>query len=855
MGTTHQRVCDGVSASALGRAVLALAPVCAFGLLASSCQPGGITIRVLLTEGSDAQLHDLFYASVTATRVETGPDEDEREAPEQRTGSGTSLDDLALRDLPSGPWQFRIEAFDEEYRLLLQGQTQQVEVARGEETTVNVILAPPESIMPLPLVSGLAEAETIASRYGLTATTAPDRDGRAVVVVAGGGDGLVEATRDAWIYHPEQVAFERIAQMRCPRSGHSAIPLDLSDGAHVVLLAGGGAAPCEGGAGRTSANSMEVFDPASGAFRFFDPEWDFSPDLSGAQVVPLAGGRFFLLADGMAWDLDIEHPEQVVEILDHPMPGTSQRIVPLDQERRVAVVGARSDELTVMVFDEGGICGHSSLNQVVEEGFSVTALPSGRLLVMSGDQWWVVITSECHVVSSELFRGTHAPPRLHHTTTALDDQRLLVVGGQQDDSVGQASIFLPESLSSIAQFIRPGPLATHRGTGHAVAALPDGTALILGGGGGAEVFNPRRGAGEIVGAFDGRYRIEDDDLTRMVLVVDSTDDGGRLRRTLAETALNMLARPLGVELVPAVGSAIGVVSSDRGVLRFRADDCDPGPREWGWEYCLTSEDAVPDAFEGVIPGDEPGLEGTLQCRIVDSGWSPDRDRCPVRQHLAVVSGLMGQLETGAGHYVESLGLHPGSLVFVLAVAGEDCSEDPGYHGPDVEFDPYGCHRSDGLIDPEALAQRILDFSRDRYRIEVVVLYGAPYEEFCALPSRFERLVDALGDQGYAFSACNADEQDEASARVQNVARALAYRTVCLQPGASFAPRTCQVYASWKENEEEWIVPRVFSRDWSFLPEAAECAQTEGASWDAFELTTTCGGAPDGLFQRFYYLCW
>jgi hypothetical protein len=832
-------------------AFLVLAPSLLVAVL-SACQPGGVTITVFIPDEVEVLVRDVRTAAVTAERVDHATDDEGREAPERRTASAGSLEELALRDLPPGRWRFRIDAYDHASRLLLQGATQGIDVARGEETVIVMVVARPESIVPLPVRWGRAEADVIARRSGLSLTVIPGHEEESDVLVAGGADGTAVATRDAWIYHPDQVRFAPIQPMRCPRSGHAAIRLDGGGGA-VVLLAGGGSTPCEGGAGRTPANSMEIYDHATGLIRFYDPEWAYSPDLSSAQVVPLSGSRFFLLADGGAWILDIDHPEQVIETWDSErrMPGQQLRAVALDGERRVAVVGAQDDEVTVMVFDEGGLCGHSVLDQTVAEGFSVTALPSGRLLVISGGEWWVVITSECHVVSSELFRGTHSPARRSHTATALADQRILVVGGQEGDVEGQASVFLPESLTSTAQFMRPGSAARHRGSGHAVAALPDGTALIVGGDGGAEIYNPRRGTGEIVDAFDGRYRIEHDALTRVVFVVDSTDDGGRVRDALADTATNMLARPLGEEFVPAAGSAVGVLSSDRGVLRFQADDCEPGPREWGWDICATGD--PPDRLPGVIPGEEQALEDTLRCRIEHTGAADGVERCPVRQHLAVVSGLMDQLEENEGGLEQDLGPDPGSLLIVLATAGEDCSEDPELAGSEIDFDPYGCHLAEGLIAPTVLAARILSFSR--FRIEVVVLYGSPYEEFCGLTERFGQLVDALGDHGYAFSVCHADELDETSARVQNVARALAYRSVCLQPGAWSPAETCHVYASWQDNEVEWIVPRIPSTDWSHAADVASCIQPDGETWGALELTDACAGARDGQFQRFYYLCW
>lgn len=829
-------------------------------LLFGACDAGGVTIVVLPAEYSVGRLEVVASARLTATRVIVSDTASEETTIEERTDTKVSLSELSLQDLSPAWWTFLLEAYDRNGELILQGETVPVEVVRGEDITVRIVLAPPESVVPVPLVGGHEAAGDISARRNLSATTFTNSAGATRVLVAGGSVGGGTATHEAWEYHPVRLVFEPVEQMHCFRAGHSAARLDHREHGQVVLLAGGGDVPCGGGAGRTSANSMEFYVPGRRSFEFFDPEWDFSPNLSNAQVVALGGSRFFLVADGNAWVLDLEHPSRVEVVRSTSIPGELHRAVALGEASRTAVLGVRASTSSVLVFEEPGLCGESSLDQHFDEGYSLTALPSDRLLVISGSQWWVVMTNDCRVVSNWVFRGTDPMSRDFHTATLLRDQRVLIVGGQADEREGITAFFVSESLtSSNIQFMRRGPHARHSGRGHAVSALPDGTALIVGGGIGAELFNPHRGVAEVVGAFDNEDRVRGENLSRVVLAIDTTADGEPLRQSLALAAYGMLARPLGEEFTPALGSSVGVISTDRGAYRFVAEQCASAPLQPEWYLCPYPEEygLSDDDLQPLLPGSRGDLESLLRCRIAEVGGdAPPEERCPIRQPLGVVSAFMDQLEAGAGSLDLSYGNDPGSMLFILAVAGEDCSEDPMYRGPDIEFNPYTCDEADGLISPIELAGRVKEFTRENYRIEVIVLYGALYAEFCQLQNRLREFVDHLDDQGYAFSACDEEELAETTAIVQNTARSMAYRYACLPTGATAMAESCQVYSHWEDESGEWTVPRPYSTDWSFVVQPPECIHPESdEARDAIRMTTTCEGAPAGLFKRFFYVCW
>lgn len=837
-----------------------------FLFVAASCDVGGVTIRVVPAEGVDLSSPEIASLWLTATEERAG----ERR---ERTSTAASLTELRVKDLEPGWWSFRVEGFDRDGGLRLRGETVPVRVARGEHVTISLVLAPPETIVPLPVQAGREANEEIAETYGLSATSLIDHEGREVVLVAGGGDREGRAGRSAWLYRPDLLAFEAVEPLSCPRAGHSATAVELSEGRQVVLLAGGApgsdnAVPCEGGAGRTLANSMEIFDPETRAFRFFDPQWDFAPDLSRAVVAPIATGKAILQAKTQVWLLDLERPADSRQIATLESPWENRRAISLSGGTHVALVGAQRNKTSIMVFNEQERCAERTLDPTFSAGTSVTALPNDQILALDGDQWWVVITSGCYVVSSEMFRGIHGPRRYDHRVTKLADGRFLAVGGTEGEG-SRTSLFVPSSWDGAeaperrparkreAHCLRPGPETEHGGGGHAVAGLPDGTALIVGGGARTELYNPWEDRQEIVEIFDGGEAVEAGNRSRVVMVVDGTESGQRLRSLVSGVATNMLPRPAGGEFDPAPWSAIGVISTDRGAVQFSGEAwCDDHPPDWAWSRCWSNDQLTPDEASSWIEGGDPRLEALLPCRIVDAGWEDDGQRCRVRQPLAVVSGFLDQLEAGEGELVGGLDGELDSLLFVLAVAGEDCSEAPEAEARDLEFNSNTCHPEAELIDPEALAGRIADLTRERIRVEVVVLFGSELEEFCSLSPRLEWFVEALGDQGYAFSACNAEEADESSGLIQNVARSLTYRTACLEPGATSPPETCQVYVRWEDDAEIWSAPRELGEAWSFEPDwAPECAPYPGAVGDALRLSRTCPGAPEGRFQSFLYHCW
>jgi hypothetical protein len=819
------------------------------------CDTGGtITLRPVLADGTEELLSEVVALWLTATTVST--DNDGGASAEARSSTATTLSELSIQDLQPGRWIFRIDAWDADHQLVLQGQTIPMEVVKGEETLVTLILAPPEGVASLPLIEGHDESALIASRWDLSATTVTDHSGRAMALIAGGRDQNDRKMSEAWIYRPDTLTIERVGPMSCPRSGHTAVVVSLENGRQAVLIAGGGDEACNAGAGRTTANSLELFIPETNTFRFFDPEWHYAPDLSRATLARLQGSKVLLIVEDEVWLLDVDRPGDFQQFGPLGALGAVRQAVTLGTGGRVAVVESQRGGAKVMIFQEDGHCNWEQgqmLDEVFDQDAAVSALTqSGRIFLIKNDQWWVIITNGCHVASSEVFRGVIRTPRIHPTATELQDERVLIVGGLEDG--GETAILVPERLTPIGPVVHRGATALHTGTGHAVAALPDGTALIVGGGVGAELFNPARDQPEIVGTFDSEQQSVEGDFAQVVMVVDGTGEGERLRELMSTAVSAMLARPLGNEFVPATGTSVGVMSSDRGALRFRTDRCEPGPLPWTWSKCWSD----PEETSGMVDAGTADIDTLLPCLVLDADRtaSGDETGCPVRQPLAVMSAFMEQLAANRGELDFALGYDPGSLLFVLAVAGDDCSEAPDFRGPEIDFDPYTCNQADGLIDERELAEAILEFSRDNFRVEVVLLYGAAFEEFCALPERLGRFVAALGDQGHVFPACNDEEADDASLLVQNVARSLAYRETCLEPRATDPPHTCQVYVRWEDDDEIWLAPREVGVDWSYIShETLKCTTEEGEIQDALIISPRCSGAPEGLFRHFLYLCW
>jgi hypothetical protein len=80
--------------------------------------------------------------------------------------------------------------------------------------------------------------------------------------------------------------------------------------------------------------------------------------------------------------------------------------------------------------------------------------------------------------------------RARHAATVLAAGRILVTGGIDGSGAPSTAteIFDP-SIGAEGDFVPTAPLGSAR-AGHAVVPLCDGTFLVVGGGAGAEVYNP-----------------------------------------------------------------------------------------------------------------------------------------------------------------------------------------------------------------------------------------------------------------------------------------------------------------------------------------------------------------------------
>ena len=516
--------------------------------LVSGCAGEVRVEAVLPADVDDGTLAEVRSFEIVATEGSSGT---------ERVASSTQVGKLSIPDLSEGRWTFFLEATDASGRVLLQAEAGPLAVTRSGEATVRAVLAPVESIVRLP--AGGAAADEIAQLQGLSATTFSADLGAALVLIAGGdaGDG---PTRQAWVYDPARVAFEAVGRMRCPRAGHAATTVAIGDGREAVLVAGGGSEPCGTGASSaTAANSIELFDPDNRSFDVLEVGWHSRPpDLSSAQLAPLApldSRRVILSADGEIWVLDLDRPAAWQELPDAEADVSDGRLAADPSTGAVAIVG----DARIGLFDLfGNYCGSTERAGALA-GTPVTAAVhwGSRLFVAEGMDWSLLeVRADCSL-TDDLYQGDLARGAAGATTTALGDGRILIVGGAAAAGAADTELLLPACGRSTVPLLRPGPAARHTGSGHAAAALPDGSALILGGGAEAELFSPLRLRPRPTGnscwwpeqtsRFDREARPDLNEKNRIVVVMDATPAAASLREDLGQRARNMMPRQEGLD--------------------------------------------------------------------------------------------------------------------------------------------------------------------------------------------------------------------------------------------------------------------------------------------------------------------
>jgi hypothetical protein len=841
----------------MGSLSLSRGAACALLLVAAGCGAGEVTVEAIVPAGvSDDDLGRVRLFRVVASEGASG---------EVREASADAVGPLSIGGLPDGRWTFRLEASDEADRVLLQAKAGPVTVTRRGTTAVRALLAPVEAFSRLP-VEG-PEAEAIAALEGLSATTVDDGAGATLVLIAGGGDGD-GVSRQAWVYAPAQLRFERVGDLRCPRAGHAAVAIERADGRQAVLIAGGGDARCVSDVpGSTAASTLELFDPERRAFELVTPGWGEPPDLSAAALAPAGVGHALLVAGSETWLLDVDAPWAAVEQYAWEEPGAaSSTATALPPDRAAMVTGGR-----IFLLDaDGNSCPALDSPGLIDPIDTATGTARDDWLLLTGEGRWEMLRApgECSL-DDEMFEGELGYDGAGLVATPLADGRVLLLGGDSGDS----ELILPPCSRTTAPLHRPGPESAHAGQGLAAAALPDGSALIVGGGEDAEVFNPWRWGRksspddtcewpEQTGVFGPGVRSDDDEQFRLLVVTDASPAADELRREVGHEVDS---------LVPGAwlesegrrdddGDAwAGALAATSPITRFEAvEGCEAaGDPEW-----VVVGDLGDLIYLASSEGDvENGMAVELANRIQLLGYL---GACPVRQPLAVVHRLAAQLGAGSGDLVEALvpegerTIPPGSILVTVIAAGDDCSNDPDYDGSEREpFDDAACAEGgEGMLDPEQVALEVAaaaeGFETAGISLGIAVVHRALDDVECELPARLASFAEALGPHGHAIAACPSRPLVDELSRVSNVASFLKYRVVCSPLGAASAAGRCAVALRWRDvggDGERLAAPAA----WTFDAIESHCDAVLRIS-PGFTGSDVAGFDAES-FEQFQALCW
>jgi hypothetical protein len=289
------------------------------------------------------------------------------------------------------------------------------------------------------------------ARLGQTATLLPD--GR--VLVAGGriGPNGDRSANSAELYDPASGTWSPTGRMHGARDGHTATLLQNGS----VLVAGGS----DGDSSQDALSTAELYDPSSGTWT-----------TTGDMLVAGEGRTATLLRNG-----------------------------------RVLVVGsAYGNPSAAELFDpiSGTWTATGSLTKYFGHG-TATLLPDGRVLWAGGppdgrDHGWP--TAELYDPSTGSWTATGNMVRLRvgHTATLLSDGTVLVAGGNShggSKTTASAEVYDPSSGTWTAV----GKMVTTRHGGWTATLLTDGKVLVVGGfsggngvKGSAELYDPGTGA-------------------------------------------------------------------------------------------------------------------------------------------------------------------------------------------------------------------------------------------------------------------------------------------------------------------------------------------------------------------------
>ncbi|WP_437737185.1 kelch repeat-containing protein [Sorangium sp. So ce1335] len=307
-------------------------------------------------------------------------------------------------------------------------------------------------------------------------------DGR-VLIAGGSGHGTIN---DAEVLDLDAGAWVPLGPLNHARHSHTATLLE--DGR--VLVASGEVNRGGVMAGGLTA-SAEVFDPISGTWRAVDPLRNARRSHSATL---LEDGRVLVAGGYMELDENKIRSLDSVEVFD-PAAGAWGSLSPLLATRhghtatrlpdgRVLVAGGRNQE---GVHDSAELF-DPDLDQwkpvgpmlAPRQGHTATLLHDGRVLIAGGyGPEGVLDSAELFDPGSEqwLPLAPMIAGRYDHTATLLRDGRVLVAGGfAPTDILASAEVFVPES----GRWMPLGPMHTVRNA-HAATLLPDGRVLVVGG--------------------------------------------------------------------------------------------------------------------------------------------------------------------------------------------------------------------------------------------------------------------------------------------------------------------------------------------------------------------------------------
>jgi Galactose oxidase, central domain/Kelch motif len=275
------------------------------------------------------------------------------------------------------------------------------------------------------------------------------RDGR--VLITGGmvENGVFLDTAE--LFDPKSGKFEPLPKMHERRVGHTASL--LPDGRVVIAGGSSGREMVDGNWVSVPAMSIEIYDPAQ---KKFTTAGQMRGPRTSQAGVALPDGRVAFLG-GYARGAIVDS----VEIFD-PRTGRS---------------------------DDGGKLASP------REGCGCVLLKDGKILLSGGSRAERELngTFEIYDPAAKTSRtvAQMQTPRRKHAAVVLDDGRVLIIGGSNTrDWTGQyasAEVFDPKTGKSTAA----ANMAKERfKINHAAVVLEDGTVLVAGGKGEAEVFEP-----------------------------------------------------------------------------------------------------------------------------------------------------------------------------------------------------------------------------------------------------------------------------------------------------------------------------------------------------------------------------